>query len=94
MMFCHSSSFQVRYADWLLTTPLLLLDLGLLVGASNVDIGWIVFCDVIMVVAGFAGVVSTGTNAAWPLFIFGSVPVHRSSASACVLCYFSMSSRL
>jgi len=61
----------VRYADWLLTTPLLLLDLGLLVGATHADIGWVVFCDIIMVVAGFAGVVSTGKDAAWPLFIFG-----------------------
>jgi len=61
----------IRYADWVLTTPLLLLDLGLLAGAPLVDIGWVVFMDVIMVVAGVAGVLSTGTGAAWPLFTFG-----------------------
>jgi bacteriorhodopsin len=63
----------VRYADWVFTTPLLLVDIGLLAGADMMTIGWVVFCDVIMCVAGFAGVVSSGTNAAWPLFAFGMV---------------------
>ena len=61
----------VRYADWAFTTPLLLVDLGLLAGADALTIGWVVFCDVLMVAAGYAGVVSTGTNAVWPLFAFG-----------------------
>jgi bacteriorhodopsin len=61
----------VRYADWLVTTPLLLIDLGLLVGAPLLEIGWVVAMDVLMVVAGFAGAISTGTNAAWPLLAIG-----------------------
>ena len=63
----------VRYADWAATTPLLLLDLGLLAGASYVDISWVILCDLLMVAAGFAGAVSSGYNAAWPLFTFGMV---------------------
>lgn len=62
-----------RYADWLLTTPLLLLDLGLLSGAPLVEVTWAIFCDVIMVLAGYAAVVSKGEGANWPLFIFGMV---------------------
>lgn len=61
----------VRYADWAATTPLLLLDLGLLAGASYLDISWVVLCDLLMIAAGFAGAVSSGYNAAWPLFAFG-----------------------
>ena len=61
----------VRYADWAATTPLLLLDLGLLAGASSVDIAWVVLCDLLMIAAGFAGATSSGYNAAWPLFAFG-----------------------
>ena len=61
----------VRYADWAATTPLLLLDLGLLAGASPVDIAWVVLCDLLMIAAGFAGSTSSGYNAAWPLFAFG-----------------------
>jgi bacteriorhodopsin len=61
----------VRYADWAFTTPLLLIDLGLLAGVSLSEIYFIVLCDILMVVAGFAGAVSAGANAAWPLFIFG-----------------------
>lgn len=35
----------VRYADWAATTPLLLADLGLLVGASYADIAWIILAE-------------------------------------------------
>ena len=37
--------YWARYADWLFTTPLLLLDIGLLAGASNRDIGALVGLD-------------------------------------------------
>lgn len=36
---------RARYADWLGTTPLLLLDLALLAGLSGVDIVMLVFAE-------------------------------------------------
>lgn len=62
----------VRYADWAFTTPLLLIDLGLLAGVSLSETYYIVICDLLMIIAGFAAAVSTGANATWPLFIFGA----------------------
>jgi bacteriorhodopsin len=44
--------YWARYADWLFTTPLLLLDLGLLAGASNRDLGALVTIDAFMIVTG------------------------------------------
>ena len=46
--------YWARYADWLFTTPLLLLDIGLLAGASNRDIGALVSLDAFMIVTGLA----------------------------------------
>ncbi len=37
------------------------------------DISWVILCDLLMIAAGFAGAVSTGQNATWPLFVFGMV---------------------
>jgi bacteriorhodopsin len=42
-------------------------------GASYTDISWVVLCDLLMIAAGFAGAVSAGQNAVWPLFTFGMV---------------------
>ena len=44
--------YWARYADWLFTTPLLLLDIGLLAGASNRDILTLVGLDAFMIVTG------------------------------------------
>nr|4QI1_A Chain A, Bacteriorhodopsin-I [Haloquadratum walsbyi DSM 16790]4QI1_B Chain B, Bacteriorhodopsin-I [Haloquadratum walsbyi DSM 16790]4QI1_C Chain C, Bacteriorhodopsin-I [Haloquadratum walsbyi DSM 16790]4QID_A Chain A, Bacteriorhodopsin-I [Haloquadratum walsbyi DSM 16790]4QID_B Chain B, Bacteriorhodopsin-I [Haloquadratum walsbyi DSM 16790] len=44
--------YWARYADWLFTTPLLLLDIGLLAGASQRDIGALVGIDAFMIVTG------------------------------------------
>jgi bacteriorhodopsin len=49
-----------RYLDWLITTPLLLLDLGALAGISTEDSLMLVFLDVLMVLAGFAAGLSKG----------------------------------
>jgi len=46
--------YWARYADWLGTTPLLLLDLALLAGLSGVDIVLISIADVGMIVTGVA----------------------------------------
>jgi bacteriorhodopsin len=63
----------IRYVDWAFTVPLLLLDLGLLAGAHWVEVFFAVFCSLIMIFAGFAGAISLGVNATWPLFVFGFV---------------------
>jgi bacteriorhodopsin len=46
--------YWARYADWLFTTPLLLLDIALLVGANWRDIGALVSLDAFMIVTGLA----------------------------------------
>jgi bacteriorhodopsin len=49
--------YWARYADWLFTTPLLLLDLALLADVDRPTIGALVGVDVLMIVTGFAGAV-------------------------------------
>jgi bacteriorhodopsin len=46
--------YWARYADWLFTTPLLLLDIGLLAGASRRDLGTLITIDAFMIVTGLA----------------------------------------
>lgn len=45
----HRQVFWARYVDWSLTTPLLLLDLGLLAGMSGGHIVMAIVADLIMV---------------------------------------------
>jgi bacteriorhodopsin len=47
--------YWARYADWLFTTPLLLLDLGLLAGADRTTIGALIGLDAFMIVTGLVG---------------------------------------
>jgi bacteriorhodopsin len=54
--------YWARYADWLFTTPLLLLDLGLLAGANRNTIATLVGLDVGMIVTGLVGAVATGAE--------------------------------
>ena len=55
--------YWARYADWLFTTPLLLLDLGLLAGADRNTLATLVGLDAGMIVT---GLVSPGaTRIAW-----------------------------
>jgi len=56
-----------RYVDWLLTTPLLLLYLGLLAGADRRTLGALIALDVFLLVAGGAAVVVGGVLR-WALF--------------------------
>ena len=53
--------------------PLLVLDLGVLAGAHWVELFFTMFAALLMIAAGFAGAISTGWNATWPLFVFGFV---------------------
>jgi len=47
--------YWARYADWLFTTPLLLLDLALLAGANRNTIATLVGLDVGMIITGLVG---------------------------------------
>ncbi|KAF2751980.1 family A G protein-coupled receptor-like protein [Sporormia fimetaria CBS 119925] len=48
----HRQVFWARYVDWLFTTPLLLLDLGILAGLSGAHILMAIIADVVMIVVG------------------------------------------
>jgi bacteriorhodopsin len=50
--------YWARYADWLFTTPLLLIDLALLANADRTTIGTLVGLDVMMILTGLAGALS------------------------------------
>jgi bacteriorhodopsin len=67
--------FYIRYIDWLLTTPLLLLDIGLLAGAKMTSILFIIAMDVLMILCGVVGPsFFAGDNLAkWLLFTLGCV---------------------
>ena len=47
--------YWARYADWLFTTPLLLLDLALLAQASRTEISALIILDAFMIVTGLVG---------------------------------------
>lgn len=51
-----------RHLDWLVTTPLLLVDLGLASGAPDHEIALAVIADLLMVVAGYMAVKASATN--------------------------------
>jgi len=55
--------YWARYADWLFTTPLLLLDLALLAGANRNTIATLVSLDVGMIVTGLVGALVTASQA-------------------------------
>jgi bacteriorhodopsin len=55
--------YWARYADWLFTTPLLLLDLALLARASRNTIYTLVGLDVLMIATGLVGALVTSSPA-------------------------------
>jgi len=58
--------FWARYVDWSLTTPLLLLDLGLLAGMNGGHLLMAIIADVIMILTGlFAAFGTEGTPQKW-----------------------------
>jgi len=50
--------YWARYADWLFTTPLLLLDIALLAGADRNTIGALIGLDAFMIITGLVGALS------------------------------------
>ncbi|KAF2131869.1 family A G protein-coupled receptor-like protein [Dothidotthia symphoricarpi CBS 119687] len=62
----HRQVFWARYVDWSITTPLLILDLGLLAGMNGAHITMAIIADLIMVLTGlFAAYGSEGTPQKW-----------------------------
>jgi bacteriorhodopsin len=62
--------FWVRYVDWFITTPLLLMDLLLTAGMPWPTILWVILVDEIMIVTGLVGaLVRSGYK--WGYFVFG-----------------------
>jgi Bacteriorhodopsin len=64
--------YVVRYIDWLLTTPINVLYLGLLAHATREDIGKLVGLQALTIVFGFAGAIVTGALS-YALFAVGAL---------------------
>eukprot|EP01023_Acetabularia_acetabulum_P025494 TRINITY_DN243_c0_g1_i1.p3 TRINITY_DN243_c0_g1~~TRINITY_DN243_c0_g1_i1.p3 ORF type:complete len:245 (-),score=49.97 TRINITY_DN243_c0_g1_i1:339-1073(-) len=60
-----------RYIDWVLTTPLLLLDLIMMTNMSGVTISWIMGADVFMIVFGILGAFEDDYSYKWVYFAAG-----------------------
>jgi bacteriorhodopsin len=72
------ATMPYRYIDWLLTTPLLLVEFGLIVAiagaATKGFVTRIVIADIIMIVTGYLGEVSVvGALDTWVYFIISSL---------------------
>jgi bacteriorhodopsin len=73
-----AETMPFRYIDWLLTTPLLLIEFGLIVAiagaASKGFVTRIVIADIIMIVTGYLGEIGTeGELSTWVYFIISSL---------------------
>ena len=64
--------FWVRYIDWFVTTPLLLLDLLLLAGLSWSEIVVAIVADEIMIITGLVGAL-TPSSYKWGYYTFGNL---------------------
>ncbi|KAK7513443.1 uncharacterized protein IWZ02DRAFT_408406 [Phyllosticta citriasiana] len=62
--------FYVRYIDWFITTPLLLMDLMLTAGMPWPTILWTIFMDWVMIVCGLVGAL-VKSSYKWGYFTFG-----------------------
>jgi len=66
----YRSIFYVRYIDWFITTPLLLMDLLLTAGMPWPTILWVILIDWIMIVTGLVGALVASVYK-WGYFAFG-----------------------
>lgn len=64
--------YYARYLDWTVTTPLLLLDLMGVAGATFDLTCTLVGVDVLMIIAGLCGAMASGPGK-WVLWVFGMV---------------------
>jgi bacteriorhodopsin len=65
------SIYYVRYIDWFITTPLLLLDLLLTAGMPWPTLLWVIIIDEIMIITGLIGALLE-TQYKWAYFTFGN----------------------
>jgi len=64
--------FYVRYIDWVITTPLLLLDLLLTAGLPWPTVLYTIFLDEVMIVTGLVGAL-VASRYKWGYFVFAMV---------------------
>ncbi|KIL87000.1 hypothetical protein FAVG1_09553 [Fusarium avenaceum] len=64
--------FYVRYIDWFITTPLLLMDLLLTAGMPWPTVLWVILVDWVMIVTGLVGAL-VKSSYKWGYFVFGCV---------------------
>lgn len=64
--------YYVRYIDWVITTPLLLMDLLLTAGTPWPTLIWVIVVDEIMIITGLVGALVT-SGYKWAYFVFGCV---------------------
>lgn len=62
--------FYVRYIDWMVTTPLLLMDLLLTAGMPWPTLIWVILVDWVMIVTGLVGALVVSSYK-WGYFAFG-----------------------
>ncbi|WPH00960.1 Hypothetical protein R9X50_00379400 [Acrodontium crateriforme] len=62
--------FYVRYIDWFITTPLLLLDLLLTAGMPWPTVMYVILIDEVMIVTGLVGAL-VSSSYKWGYFVFG-----------------------
>ncbi|KIV81780.1 hypothetical protein PV11_03940 [Exophiala sideris] len=62
--------FYARYIDWVITTPMLLMDLLLTAGMPWPTILWIILLDEIMIVTGLIGAL-VKSRYKWGFYVFG-----------------------
>lgn len=63
--------FYVRYIDWFITTPLLLLDLLLTAAMPWPTIFFVIFVDWVMIITGLVGAL-VRTDYKWGYFVIGT----------------------
>jgi len=74
----------VRYIDWVITTPLLLLDLLLTCGLPWPTILFTVLMDEIMIITGLVGAL-VASSYKWGYFTFGTVALFFIAYNVCVV---------
>ncbi|KAF4944096.1 hypothetical protein FSARC_14764 [Fusarium sarcochroum] len=62
--------FYVRYVDWFITTPLLLMDLLLTAGMPWPTVLWVILVDWVMIITGLVGAL-VKSSYKWGYFAFG-----------------------
>jgi bacteriorhodopsin len=65
--------YYARYIDWIVTTPLLLLDLALLSGLPIAETAVIIVADEIMIVTGMIGALHPSLKFRWGFFTFSCI---------------------